>query len=196
MSRQTDPVIEHQRRLSRERHVRKQVERVDRRKILGCWMAFSSDAFQAMNDMDRIDKELGAKTFIPIVLIMLCATMAHGQAILVLSDTNQLKLLPSHIKVEWRTNLYQAQTDTFVITNWTPIGPPVDLVTNGLVMRRRQFEAGALLTNVSHRITYEGVERVWVVYQATGPVLATRHYDFDPPLPTSPVLAVPNRIQR
>lgn len=143
-------------------------------------------------------KALRLSTWLPLnsLLLLICATMANGQAIAVIADTNQIRLIPSSVNIEWRTNLYTAVTHTFVTTNWMPVGQPVDIITNGIVIQRRQYEAATLLTNVSHRMTYEGVERVWTVSQSLGPVLATRHYDLPPPLPTSPFLAVPTRQPR
>jgi hypothetical protein len=108
----------------------------------------------------------------------------------VLSDTNQIKLFPA-LKVEWRTNLYEAETLTFVSTNAMPVGIPVAVVVDGNPMRR-QYESLTLVTNVSHRLNYGGTERVFLVSQTLGPVIGTRHNDFPPPLPP-PMLAVPVR---
>lgn len=181
---------EHRRRLSRERYARKQVERGERRKILGHWLGLTKDAMDAMKQMDNLDKELG--TF--GLILLLSVSVACGQGIPVLVDTNQLKT--AGVKVEWKTNLYEAENLTFVTTNWMPVGPPVNIITNGVLLARRQFESATLLTNVVHRLTYQGVEHIFVASQSVGPVLATRFYDIPPPLDSPPFMAVPLRQQR
>lgn len=119
------------------------------------------------------------------------ATSSFAAGYPILTDTNQLAILPPGIRWAWNTNLYEAQTLTFITTNWIPIGPPVPVTEGGKPMRR-QYESATLLTNISHRIVHDGVERIFTVSQTLGPVISTRHNDFPPPLP-EPLLAVPTR---
>lgn len=127
------------------------------------------------------------------LVFLLSGLLSFGQGYWVIEDTNQVAKIPSTVKVTLRTNLYTAETLTEVTTNWIPVGPPIDIVTNGVVVARRQHESATLLTNVSHRITHGGIERIFVVSQTTGPILATRHYEMPPPLTAPPFLAVPTR---
>lgn len=195
MDQRSDSVKEKQRRLDGERRERLRAERIDRRKILGCWMAFSSDAFQAMNDMDRADRKLGAKSFMALIL-MLCATVANGQPVLVLTDTNLAKLLPAGA-VRPGTNLYLAQIETFVTTNWIPVGRPIDITNKvGVVIGRRQYETFVIITNVAHKIELDGVERRWTLPPSFGQQFDTRSYELPTELPQNPFLNVPLRQPR
>lgn len=124
-------------------------------------------------------------------LLLLLALPASAQ-VLVLVDTNKI---PPGVKVEWRNDLYTVETHTIVTTNWFPVGPPINVVTNGMVVARRQHEAASLVTNVYHRLDYGGVERIFPVSQHFGPVLGTRAYDLPPPMVEHPV-RLPPRLPR
>lgn len=181
--------------LRAQNQAKKLREQENHRKGLGNWMGLTSAAMKALQDMDRADKKLAGMG----LFLLLLATVSFGQGfpIPVLKDTNLLmRRGAGAVEVEWRTNLYEAETITFVTTNWMPVGPPIDVVTNGVVISRRQIEAATLLTNVVHQLKYGGVERRFIVSQTTGPVLATREHNFEPKLEAPPYLAVPPRQQR
>lgn len=193
MARPIEPAVKHRRQLDNQRRIRKKAEFEARRiATFADWYVPRIDACtHALEVMGRTEKKLATMG----IMLLFPIIMASAQ-VPVVSDTNMLKLIPPGVKVEWRTNLYEAETHTFVTTNWMPVGPPIDIKTNGVVIARRQHEAATLLTNVVHTITHAGIERRFVVSQTTGPVLATRHYDFPPPMDTPPFLAVPLRQQR
>lgn len=125
---------------------------------------------------------------------LLWATCAYGQAIPVLTDTNQLFLFPS-VKVEWRTNLFTAETVQFVATNWVSVEEPKRLVLpNGTLATMTKQEAH-MVTNIEHHLTYQGETRIWKKLQTFGPAMETRNLVVAAP-PEAPALVTPNRQQR
>lgn len=154
----------------------------------GNWMGMSSAAMKALQEADEVgnaiaqaDKKLASMG----VMLLLSVMLASGQTIFVIADTNQLKLIPSHIKVLAMTNLSVNQTYTEVLTNWTMVGPPIDIKSNKVVVARRIFQVSNLLTN-----TYKIYDETNVVLlsRSDGPQLEARNYDIPPPLPTLPVV--------
>ena len=163
---------EKHRQYARSRYARRKAEREERRKLLPALM----------------------RPFYMVLLILLFAITSFAQTYVVLVDTNQVALLPPIIKIAWHTNLYVAQEFISVTTNWSMIGPPVDIKdTNGIVTARRMYQVGTLLTNRYQKITFGGVEQMFPVGQTAGPILETKHYDIPPPLPTTPTYAIPPR---
>lgn len=161
---------------------------------LSKWMHPLEEACDALDEIQSCDRKLDKS---PAIALALALSMAatHASSVAVLVDTNQIKLLPATVKVEWRTNLYEAQTITFITTNWLPVGPPVPVKVNGVPMRR-QFESATLLTNVSHLIEFRGVEHVFPVSQELGPVIGTRQIDFPEKMEEPTTVALPLRLPR
>lgn len=184
MDHQIDPVAEHRRQLDRARYARKKAE-FDARRIatLSDWYVPRIDACtHALEVMSRAEKKLASMG----ILLLLMVWPVCAQTLYVIADTNQLKLIPSTVKVLAMTNLTVNQTFTEVVTNWTMVGPPIEVKdTNGAVIARRIFQVSNLLTN-RYRV-YDQTNYV-VLSQTVGPMLETRHYDIPPPLPTLPVV--------
>src|SRR5687767_7698597 len=103
----TDPVRQHQRELDRAKRLRKKAEHPARRVALFTdWLDPLNTALAAQAKIDRLDRE---NPLLSILLLLLLWTPAYGQPYVVLADTNQVKLLPRDVKVDWRSDLFSAE---------------------------------------------------------------------------------------
>lgn len=146
------------------------------------WTGCTSAAMEALQEMDSAERKLASMG----VMLLLSVLMASGQTLYVIADTNDLKRIPSNVKIVAMTNLSVNQTFTEVVTNRAMVGPPIEVKdTNGVVIARRIYQVSSLMTN-QYRV-YEETNYV-IQSRKDGPILETSYYDIPPALPNLPVV--------